>query len=113
MDQQSMVVIDKKPSIGVVEEAKNIFPLNDHVSKDGAEEENIGIQLPEIDSVAEKKLVRKLDMHLVPVVMLLYLLSYLDRINIGNARFGKTHFSSSAILGLPLPRSRTCHYPCH
>ena len=34
---------------------------------------------PEIDPVKEKKLVRKLDVHIVPVVMLLYLLSFLDR----------------------------------
>lgn len=33
----------------------------------------------DIDPVAEKKLVRKLDQHIVPVVMLLYLLSFLDR----------------------------------
>ena len=33
----------------------------------------------EIDHVAEKKLVRKLDLHIIPVVMLLYLLSFLDR----------------------------------
>ena len=32
-----------------------------------------------IDHVAEKKLVRKLDLHIVPVIMLLYLLSFLDR----------------------------------
>ena len=34
----------------------------------------------EVDHVAEKKLVRKLDLHIVPVVMLLYLLSFLDRL---------------------------------
>ncbi|CAI6086878.1 hypothetical protein V2G26_009616 [Clonostachys chloroleuca] len=39
-----------------------------------------------IDEVAEKKLLRKLDMWIVPPVMLLYLLSFLDRVNIGNAR---------------------------
>lgn len=33
----------------------------------------------EIDRVKEKKLVRKLDLYIVPVVMLLYLLSFLDR----------------------------------
>ena len=33
----------------------------------------------EIDEEKEKKLVRKLDLHIVPVVMLLYLLSFLDR----------------------------------
>lgn len=40
----------------------------------------------EIDHVAERKLVRKLDSHIVPMVMLLYLFSFLDRVNIGNAR---------------------------
>lgn len=39
-----------------------------------------------IDEAAEKKLLRKLDMWIVPPVMLLYLLSFLDRVNIGNAR---------------------------
>ncbi|KAI5837308.1 major facilitator superfamily domain-containing protein [Morchella snyderi] len=34
----------------------------------------------------EKKLVRKLDRHIIPVIMLLYLFSFLDRVNIGNAR---------------------------
>lgn len=33
----------------------------------------------EIDHHAEKKLVRKLDWCIIPVVMLLYLLSFLDR----------------------------------
>ncbi|KAH7127999.1 major facilitator superfamily domain-containing protein [Dactylonectria estremocensis] len=36
--------------------------------------------------VDEKKLVRKLDRHLVPLIMLLYTVSFLDRVNIGNAR---------------------------
>ncbi|KAI5361202.1 Putative major facilitator superfamily, MFS transporter superfamily [Septoria linicola] len=39
-----------------------------------------------IDRAKEKKLVHKLDLHIIPVVMLLYLLSFLDRVNIGNAR---------------------------
>ncbi|KAL6854856.1 hypothetical protein ACO1O0_005987 [Amphichorda felina] len=39
-----------------------------------------------IDEAAEKKLLRKLDLWIVPPVMLLYLLSFLDRVNIGNAR---------------------------
>jgi hypothetical protein len=34
---------------------------------------------PDIDRVKERKLVRKLDLHIIPVVMLLYLLSFLDR----------------------------------
>lgn len=35
--------------------------------------------LEEIDPVAEAKLVRKLDTYIIPVVMLLYLFSFLDR----------------------------------
>ena len=41
---------------------------------------------PEIDHVAEKKLIRKLDSMILAPVMLLYLFSFLDRVNIGNAR---------------------------
>ncbi|ORY60795.1 major facilitator superfamily transporter [Pseudomassariella vexata] len=39
--------------------------------------------------VDEKKLVRKLDRHLIPLIMLLYTFSFLDRVNIGNARLYK------------------------
>ncbi|KAF9820406.1 hypothetical protein IEO21_01415 [Rhodonia placenta] len=37
-------------------------------------------------AVAERKLVRKLDARLLPVLTMLYLLSFLDRSNIGNAK---------------------------
>ncbi|ROV93513.1 hypothetical protein VSDG_06787 [Cytospora chrysosperma] len=46
--------------------------------------------------VDEKKLVRKLDMHLIWLVMALYLFSFLDRVNIGNARL----YSLESDLGL-------------
>lgn len=36
--------------------------------------------------VDEKKLLRKIDSHIIPLVMLLYTFSFLDRVNIGNAR---------------------------
>jgi hypothetical protein len=36
-------------------------------------------QLGEVDPLFEAKLVRKLDAFIIPVVMLLYLLSFLDR----------------------------------
>lgn len=38
------------------------------------------------DRAAEKRLLWKLDIHVVPVLTLLFLLAFLDRINIGNAR---------------------------
>lgn len=43
------------------------------------EQEEIEGQLNEVDPIAEAKLVRKLDLYIIPVVMLLYLLSFLDR----------------------------------
>ena len=41
--------------------------------------DEIDRQLGEVDPVFEAKLVRKLDTFIIPVVMLLYLLSFLDR----------------------------------
>jgi hypothetical protein len=40
-------------------------------------------QHPPIDAAAEKKLLRKVDMHVVPILFLLFLLAFLDRTNIG------------------------------
>ncbi|KAK2865134.1 hypothetical protein FQN49_003882 [Arthroderma sp. PD_2] len=39
-----------------------------------------------LDLEAEKRLLRKCDLHVVPVLTFLFLLAFLDRINIGNAR---------------------------
>jgi hypothetical protein len=39
-----------------------------------------------IDPATERKLVRKLDWRLIPWLCLLYLISFLDRTNIGNAK---------------------------
>lgn len=35
--------------------------------------------LSRVDHVAEQKLLRKLDLHIIPMVMLLYIFSFLDR----------------------------------
>jgi len=40
----------------------------------------------EIDRQLEAKLLRKLDLHMVPVLFLIYFLCFLDRSNIGNAK---------------------------
>ncbi|KAE9987689.1 hypothetical protein EG328_001922 [Venturia inaequalis] len=39
-----------------------------------------------IDPIMEKRLLRKMDRNIIPLVMALYLLAFLDRSNIGNAR---------------------------
>ena len=38
------------------------------------------------DDPNDKKLCRKLDLHLLPTIILLYLLNFLDRVNIGQAK---------------------------
>ena len=43
-------------------------------------DEEVEGQLEDLDPIAEGKLVRKLDLFVIPVVMLLYLLSFLDRL---------------------------------
>lgn len=40
----------------------------------------------DFDPDEEKKLVRKIDCWLLPTIFLMYLLSYMDRTNIGNAK---------------------------
>lgn len=42
--------------------------------------------LPVVDHAAEARLIRKLDLYIIPPTMLLYLFSFLDRVNVGNAR---------------------------
>ncbi|EWC47425.1 hypothetical protein DRE_00393 [Drechslerella stenobrocha 248] len=39
-----------------------------------------------LDPELERRLVRRLDLYIIPVAMVLYMLAFLDRINIGNAR---------------------------
>jgi hypothetical protein len=38
---------------------------------------------PPIDLIAEKKLLRKVDLHLIPMLFILFLMAFLDRTNIG------------------------------
>ncbi|QPG94013.1 hypothetical protein C2857_004028 [Epichloe festucae Fl1] len=41
------------------------------------------------EGVDEKRLVRRLDLHLIPLIMSIYLFSFIDRVNVGNARLYK------------------------
>ena len=60
------------------------FPGSMSTSNDG-----LSHDLPHLDPIdraAEKRLVRKCDLYVIPVLSLLYSLAFIDRINIGNAR---------------------------
>ncbi|TFY79899.1 hypothetical protein EWM64_g4113 [Hericium alpestre] len=67
--------------------------------------------LVEVDSAEESRILKKLDWYLLPFVSLLYLLSFLDRSNVGNARiagmaadlnlFGLRYNIAAAIFFIP------------
>ncbi|CAG9982866.1 unnamed protein product [Clonostachys byssicola] len=54
----------------------------DHLEKS----ERASIQEEESDPVEAKKIIRKIDYRILPLLILLYTLTFLDRVNIGNAR---------------------------
>lgn len=58
----------------------------DSVRKSSCSGDESNQQLEPIDRAAEKSLIRKCDLHVLPPVAFLYMLAFLDRINIGNAR---------------------------
>ncbi|KAI9926087.1 hypothetical protein MW887_004548 [Aspergillus wentii] len=53
---------------------------NSHIEDSDGKEPQV------LDPRDERRVIRKCDSHVVPVLMVLYLLAFLDRINIGNAR---------------------------
>jgi hypothetical protein len=63
----SMAVPSKNSSTLEEQEQKSTGTFDNH-------------DLPAIDKAKERQLVRKLDLYIVPVVMLLYLFSFLDRL---------------------------------
>lgn len=57
----------------------------------------------DISGVDPKKVLLKMDLHLIPMLALLYLLSFLDRGNIGNARETPSESPSPAQVQLTEP----------
>ncbi|KAM5385575.1 hypothetical protein ACJZ2D_000774 [Fusarium nematophilum] len=58
-------------------------------SGNGSSDEHAGLEasnLPRYDDVEVKKIMRKVDWRLLPLLTILYVLSFMDRSNIGNAR---------------------------
>jgi hypothetical protein len=65
-------------------------PTNISVDEKHKVAHNEDIEKPDlgesIDPVAEKALLWKVDLHVVPPLLILFLLAFLDRVNIGNAK---------------------------
>src|SRR5690349_8025678 len=59
------------------------------INKTAFDEDEIPVKTSECEicnDPDDKKLLRKLDLHLLPTMILLYLLNFLDRVNIGQAK---------------------------
>lgn len=77
--EQDESVVPQAPQSQDVATEKEHVP--DHVER--GPETDVGEQRVEIDPEVDKRVRRKLDLHVVPLVMALYLLAFLDRSNIG------------------------------
>lgn len=84
MMKKDTAAAQEKPS-GVLRNAPDISasPPSDQKAAYNSEFATVNGDFSHIDS---KKVLRKMDLHLIPMLALLYLLAFLDRGNIGNAR---------------------------
>ncbi|KAI0102926.1 major facilitator superfamily domain-containing protein [Nemania sp. FL0031] len=80
-----MSAVLEKPAVVEVDEAGigTRKDVSDHSSAGGSAPETTYASFAHLD---EKKILRKMDIRLIPMLALLYLLSFLDRGNIGNAK---------------------------
>ncbi|KAJ9127761.1 hypothetical protein QFC24_000044 [Naganishia onofrii] len=79
--------VDLKEQISHVEyDANHHVDLHDAAAAGHLATDERGNPLVDIDEVASRKLARKIDMYIVPIVALQYLFAFIDRANIGNAR---------------------------
>ncbi|KAF4463501.1 hypothetical protein FALBO_9666 [Fusarium albosuccineum] len=60
--------------------------INDTAEIEHVSDVNPKAERQGIDPILEKKVLRKVDLNLVPILFLLFLCAFIDRINIGNAR---------------------------
>lgn len=67
---------------------KHVFPIVTHDTKDHHPTQDLETPVchEAIDIAAGKKLLWKVDVHVVPPLSILFLLAFLDRVNIGNAK---------------------------
>ncbi|KAL8372591.1 hypothetical protein RB595_002097 [Gaeumannomyces hyphopodioides] len=67
---------DEKPAVAMVEGQQNLGVLS----------EEDALFLANFPPEAKKRVIRKIDLRLLPMLMILYLMTYLDKTNIGNAK---------------------------
>ncbi|KAF8836783.1 MFS general substrate transporter [Paxillus ammoniavirescens] len=71
----------------ISKEASNTLPQDEEkVTMHGSEEQAKSSAAPILTAEQETKLWRRIDLRLIPIITLMYLLSFMDRGNIGNAK---------------------------
>lgn len=65
------------------EDIKDISKMERHVDDKSSDD---SVPIPVFDSEMERKIVRKIDVRLIPILLILFLVSFVDRSNIGNAK---------------------------
>lgn len=99
-------VSEKGHSASVDERAESASPTDESRNlKNSAEAYNAHIDVSGVD---ERKLLRKMDFYLVPWLSFLYLLSFLDRTSIGNAKVRSGEMSYYLISTLDRHRNNSC-----
>ncbi|KAI0841815.1 MFS general substrate transporter [Hypoxylon sp. FL0890] len=79
-------VSEEELAPGVKPTPTTIMSKEEETNPSNAETGLVDHPLGMIDAHAERRLVRKIDLHVWPVLFVIYVLSFLDRINISNAR---------------------------
>lgn len=82
MTSAELAPAPKRPS----DEKDRDFTHADQAEMGSVESPKLQQGQPESDDIDEKKVIRKIDWRLIPLLTLLYTLTFLDRVNIGNAR---------------------------
>lgn len=75
--------IEKPTTMGVEHVAETETPVSGSVSEKHYQDAE---QVPHFTPGQEKRVLRKMDLRLIPMLSVLYLLAFLDRGNIGNAK---------------------------
>jgi MFS family permease len=66
--------------------ASQVYTMNWETKHQKEEVESVPSSLTPPDPAAMKRLTRKVDIHVIPPLFMIFLLAFLDRTNIGNAR---------------------------
>ncbi|KAJ3769986.1 major facilitator superfamily domain-containing protein [Lentinula raphanica] len=85
MPEISQHELDEKARVSQVPQAETTASTTNSKSAEGSFDD-VDRDGDTSDSVLDAQLVRRIDLRLLPILTLLYLLSFLDRTNIGNAR---------------------------